>query len=82
MSKRVQRWMEGWVEANVWPNSAAHAEEHDARARTLASRCLAAIVSQNFPQREIDEEAGKLPALILAVIVTPTLHGGDDLGQG
>ncbi len=82
VSRRVQRWMDEWIEANVWPGSAAHAEEHAARARTLAERCLAAIAAANFPQREVDEEVARLPGLILAVILTPTLHGGDDLGQG
>jgi Protein of unknown function (DUF768) len=64
MSKRFLRWIDIWIEDHVPIGSGGDIEPYDVRAKRLAGELLAAAAPEGFAQDEIDEEAGKVPALI------------------
>ena len=82
MSRRVLRWVDEWMAENVRPGQHADVELFESWANELAERCKRAAAAAGFPQREIDEEAPKLPAMMLKVVSAPPPFGGDDIGGG
>lgn len=67
MSKRVFRFVEGWVSENVHP-VAYEPDENSLEARQFAVQCLAAAEAEGITRKEIEEEVGDIVAYITGLI--------------
>ncbi len=81
MSKRFLRWIDVWIEDHVAHGSGGDVEAYEIRAVRVRDQLLAEATKEGFRQDEIDEEAGKIAALIETKLSTKPEFDISDFGS-
>jgi hypothetical protein len=72
MSKRLQRWIDTWIEENILPGANTDIETNEARAERLTKQLLADAGAAGFQKFEIDGEIKRIPGRVKSAVADST----------
>ncbi|MGV8841560.1 MAG: DUF768 domain-containing protein [Bauldia sp.] len=72
MSKRLQRWIDTWIEENILPGANTDIETNEARAERLTKQLLADAGAAGFQKFEIDGEIKRIPGRVKSAVADNT----------